>query len=450
MSVSNDHSYDSTLGGNDVRSPQYDYDAVSIPDSILDPQKAHLKYPEGGLIRRPTGTPVNGPYHENSMPNFVGSTTSETVYLITYEKSLSSRKWLVGPYCFLYMAAYVTSYFTFIQYVYAKIQTELFPEAENVTQTSPCVVNTSSPEYEKQNQVQQKSAEWGMYYGLAAGIPAIFSNIIFGSSTDKYGRKFLFFLPCLGTFVRMGISVVGIYLNFDLKYHLIGYVAEGITGQMFTMLLVCFTYAADLTAADGKLRSFAITTIELSIGIAVTIVSFSTGYFIQYTGFFYPMLSAGIMIAASFCIVLFIPESFPEEKRNPADSVVDKLKTAYDLFFGVFNRGRRWMYNILMVILFLTLFTTFGRSSVEPLYQLDSPFCWSPEKLGYFGALKSALQQMIGMGMIRPMQIIMTDETIAILGCGSYAAAYILEGVATTDTFMYIGKTPLLSCCTMN
>lgn len=434
----------------EIDAPQCDYDAVSINGPVIEPKnmykvvyRSSTETPVGGSYYDTTETPVGGPYYDTSLPNLVGSTNSaatDTVYLIKYEPSLSYRKWLVGPYCFLYMAAYITSYFTFTQYVYAKIQKDTFPDVTSFNVSGTCTANTSSDDYVKQTTVQQKAAIWTLYYSLAAGIPAIFSNIVFGSSTDKYGRKFLFFLPCIGTFVRMAISVLGIYFNFDLKFHLIGYFAEGLTGQLFTMLQVCFIYVADITSADGKARSFGITMIELSIGIAVSAFSFSTGYFIQAYGFFYPMLSAGIMVGSSVILVLFVPETFPKEKRSSSESTLVKLKTAFDLFFGSFNRGRRWMYNTLISIFALTMFTVFGRGSVEPLYQLNAPFCWSPEKLGYYGALRSFLQQTFGMGMIKLLQIIMSDEAIAMFGCVSFSGAYILEGLAKTDTALYIGK----------
>ncbi|XP_060575998.1 lysosomal proton-coupled steroid conjugate and bile acid symporter SLC46A3-like [Ruditapes philippinarum] len=410
---------------------QCDYDTVSIPGSILE-QKVRIH------DRRSIDTPVGGSYYESSLPNLAESVNSNSVYLVKYEPSFSARKWLVGPYCFLYMAAYITSYFTFIQYVYAKIQKDLFPDVTSFNVSGTCNSNLSSEDYKKQTLVQQHAANWTMYYSLAAGIPAILSNIILGSSTDKYGRKFLFFLPCIGTFLKTVLYVLGIHLNLDLKFYLIGYFIEGLTGQMFTMLLVSFTYVADITATNGKNRSFGITLIELSLGIAVALFSFTTGYFIQAYGFFYPMLSSGVMTTGSLITVIFIPETFPKEKRNPNESILIKLKTAYDLFFGSFNRGRRWMYNILMVTFTLTMFTVFGRSSVEPLYQLGTPFCWSPEKLGYYGGLKSLLQQMIGMGMVKLMQWIMSDEAIAMFGCLSFSAAYVMEGFARTDIIMYL------------
>lgn len=402
-----------------------DFDAVSIPGSVIE------------RYRRQKDKGIGG-----DLTNFAGSTTSDTIYLIRNEGNGNTwRKWLVGPFCFLYMAGYISSYFTFTQYMYAKVQNDMFPNVNFSDSGGDCSVNKSSVVYQDQVKVQQHASSWSMYYGLTSGIPSIFANVIFGSSTDKFGRKFLFYFPCIGTFLRMAVSVVGIYTNFDLVYFIPGYIVEGMTGTMFTMLLVCFTYVADISPEKGKRRSFFITMIELAIGMAVSIFSFATGYFIENTGFFYPMLFAGIAICAAFVTAILIPETFPPEKRDTSDSSVwGKLKTAFELFFGTTNRGRRWMYNVLLLAFAASMFSVFGRSSVEQLYQLDEPFCWSSEKIGYFGALRGVVQQAVAMGLVKVLQVAMSDVSIAILGCASFILGNVVEGLARSDAMLFTGN----------
>ena len=400
------------------------YDSVSIPGSTIERYRRH---------------PIHG---HGALENFAGSHSTDRVHLIKNQtENFSWRKWLVGPYCFLYMSAYITSYYTFAEYVYAKIQGDLFPDISYFSSNGSCNVDTNSTQYKDQLVVQEHSSKWNTYYSIASGIPAIFSNVILGSSTDKFGRKFLFFLPCVGTLVRMLVSVVGIYTNFDLAFHIIGYVIEGLTGQMFTMLIVCFTYVADITPAGGKMRSFGITMIELSIGIAITILSFTTGYFIQDYGFFYPMLSAGIMMAASFVAAFFIPETFPPAKRDHSKpKITEKLSTAFGLFFGAANTGYRWMYNVIVIAFTMTMLGVFGRSSVLPLYLLDEPFCWTSEKIGYFASFRSIVQQFIGIGMVKGLQSVLPDVSIALIGCVSFFGGNVVEGLASTDVMLYIGE----------
>lgn len=380
----------------------------------------------------------------------VSSTTSERItsklstpiHFKNHENTFSNRKWFLGPFCFLYAAAYVSSTSVFVQYIYQRIHHEMFPDI-NSFNISGC--NKSDINFKNQNAVQARASSWNMYYNLATGVPAMLASILLGSSSDKFGRKFLFFLPCIGALVKLSVCALGIYLNFNLWYFMIGFVFEGFSGYISTMLLAAYTYIADLTPPTGKQRSLGITLIELTNGIAATILSFVTGYFIQGTGYFYPMLMSAIFVFVCIFIVFLIPESFPKNKRISNESVGEKLVSAFAIFFGASNKEQRWRYNILMLIFSLTMFASFGQSSIEPLYQLDTPFCWTPEKLGYYGALSTLVQQIIGMGMIKLLQNIMSDEAIAMFGSLSYGAGYLIEGLAKTDIIMYMA--PVVGIC---
>lgn len=423
--------YGSTQGHNSLTNTQYDVDeTLNIPNSIIE-RRLSVKSPDVGSRRASA---------YKDMPNLVGYSATESVYLLSPKIHLSTRKWLIVPISFLYMAAYFSCQSVFTQYIYKRIQHQIYPDIDSFNETSVCYTNKSDPNYEKQTTVQQKASEWSMYFSLAAGVPAIFCSIIFGSSSDKYGRKLFFFLPLLGALVKMTVCVVGIYLKFDLVYFLIGFVFDGLSGYVATLLLITFTYVADITPPRGRQRSLGITLIELFNGIGITLSNFGTGYFIQDTGFFYPMLACGIAIFIALVLVIFLPESFPRDKRNPIDSVCDKLKTVSGMFFSSSNSGRRWMYHFLMLIFELTVFSQFSCTSVETLYLLNAPFCWTPEKLGYYSAVKSLMQNAVGMGLFKVLQKVMSDESIAMLGCVSYGANYVIEGLAQNDVMLYIGK----------
>ena len=349
------------------------------------------------------------------------------------------RKWLVVPVCFLYGASIVTSALVIKQFVYSKVLREKFPNITLNSTASQCHLNESDPSYALQTEAQEVSAQWMTYYGLSFGIPCVFSDLILGSYTDRLGRKFLFFLPCIALFIDIAVCAVGIYTDFALVWYIPSNILHGLSGHAFGFLLATFSYSADITK-PGKERSLGIVVIELSIGIASTGVSLTTGFFMQKYGFFWPIVSGAILAVFTILLICFMPETYPKEKRQQAASARDTMRNAFRLFFGKENYGNRWKYSVLMSIFILTIFTALGRSTVETLYQLNNPFCWDPKRLGWFMAIRSGCQQVLGMALVKPLQYIVSDETIGILGSLSLIAGFTFEGLANTDALLYAGK----------
>ncbi|KAL4223085.1 hypothetical protein ACF0H5_016560 [Mactra antiquata] len=378
-------------------------------------------------------------------PRLVGYSVSDSVYLKPRKDPIPLKIWLVLPYCFLYMAAFSMAFSTLVQYTFNRFKKELYPDVDTFNGSLHCDANSSEPDYKKQIHIQTETSNWVMYFQLASGVPAMFASVILGSSSDKFGRKFLFYLPCVGAIVRLTVCLLGIYFNFKLEYFLIGFAFDGITGYIASVLLVTFAYIADITPPKGRRRSFAIILVELSNGIATTVISFATGYFIHYTGYFYPMLTAALLVLLSFLIAFLIPETFPKEKRIVNETTLDKVTAIGNLYFTSENKGRRWMYIILSFIFILSAFTFFGMQNIEPIYQMDEPFCWGSEKIGYFGALSGFLKQVLGLGIFKLLQKSMTDEAVAMLGSFSMAASAILEGNASSDWMLYL--VPAVGLC---
>ena len=353
------------------------------------------------------------------------------------------RHYTVGLVSFLFLTAYNMSFFTFSQYLYKKLQIEYYP---NVTEASStiaiCVENTSSILYEIQLDTQQKAARWGIYLYLSGGITSVMANFILGGFTDRFGRKFLFILPCVGTMVRTAGAIVGIQYNFPLWYYAFGYFLEGCTGQLFSIIQVSYLYVVDITVA-GKPRSFGIVVIELVLGIGTAVPSVVTGYILQNSkSFQVPMIISGGILIATFLLVLTLPETFPKHmraKRNYS-SKMENLKDSVDLYISKKNSGRRWMYIIILIVFALTTYDLFGRIAVEGLYLLNYPFCWDPQRLGLFGAARSGAQQLLGMMTVKLFHLCVDDEMIAIIGCFSYAASFVMEAFATTDAMVFGGN----------
>ncbi|WAR18388.1 RGPA1-like protein [Mya arenaria] len=146
------------------------------------------------------------------------------------------------------------------------------------------------------------------------------------------------------------------------------------------------------------------------------------------------------ILGFTFLLVIALPETYTNEIRSKRTytSRLENIKDSYSLFVSKENTGKRWMYIITLAVFSLTTYDVFGRVTVEGLYLLNYPFCWDPSELGAFTALRSGCQQIIGMAMIKVLHLCLNDELIAVVGCLSYGASFVLEGFATNDLMMYL------------
>ncbi|KAK3587766.1 hypothetical protein CHS0354_042726 [Potamilus streckersoni] len=356
-----------------------------------------------------------------------------------YEPAAAERTWkhwLVGPIGFLYISGFVLAFTDFSQFIHKKIQRSLYLNISAFDNLSTCDVNKSSQQYRLQTEIQEKSAEWQILIPLAGNIIAIFSNLVLGSYTDRFGRKFLFYVSCLGSLFRTTIVAVFMYFDWNLIYYIIPYAIEGITGSTSTMVQAAFIYSADITSS-GKERTFGIVLIEMAFGLGSALTGFGSGYVIEWTGYFWPSVMAAGAYLMSITIVFILPETF-KEKPTQHKSKLQTVKDAIGLYLDPKNVGKRWIYIVSIIIFFVSTISNYGSFAIEPLYQLGSPFCWTPVQIGWYTALRMLGQQVIGMFSIKLLQRCFADTVIGIIGTVCSASAYAMEGLASTDLTLYL------------
>ena len=358
----------------------------------------------------------------------------------------SYRHYMVGLVSFLYITAYNMSSLSFGHYLYEKLQREFYPNATNISST---ITICTEDAHAIQLHVQEKAAKWGIYLYLSGSLVAIISNFVLGAYTDRFGRKFLFSFPCIGTILRTSSVIIGFHFDLPLWYYAFGYFVEGCTGQAFNILQVSFLYVVDITVA-GKQRSFGIVLMELIFGMGTIVPNLATGYLHQYfNSFLWPVIVSDAILVITFLLMLTLPETFPKHLREKRkyNSNYKYLKDSVDLYVSSKNAGRRWMYIIVLVVFALTSYDLFGRIAIEGLYLLNFPLCWDPKKIGLYRAARSGAQQLIGMSLAKLFHMFMNDEMIAIIGSVSYGASFVMEAYAHNEAMMYGGRLPYLVSC---
>ncbi|XP_069118622.1 lysosomal proton-coupled steroid conjugate and bile acid symporter SLC46A3-like [Argopecten irradians] len=361
----------------------------------------------------------------------------------TDEKKMDIKRLVVLPITFLYMFSFVTAFVNVSQYEYYAIGQSIYSNwsKSSMSPSSQCQANESRLNTE-QTHVQEATAQLNIYLSLAGGIPAIFANLVFGTISDKFGRKFMFIMPTVGSFFRCIIVLIMMYLEIDVHYLLIASIIEGSFGYFLGMLQASYVYMADNTTADDR-RSFAMTLVEVSLGLGSFLGYLLSGYFIKSVGFLWTMLfSTGLLVFCLVMIIFILPESVPSSRITAANrscsNIVKYVGNALSFYFKRAPGRTRWKYIFCVLVFFLTTLVLLGRPSVETLLQLGSPFCWDPLDIGYYGTIRSGVQQVICLLVIKLLQYCMRDEAIAILGSLSATASLVMEGFITTDASFYI------------
>ncbi|XP_045187748.2 solute carrier family 46 member 3-like isoform X2 [Mercenaria mercenaria] len=79
-----------------------------------------------------------------------------------------------------------------------------------------------------------------------------------------------------------------------------------------------------------------------------------------------------------------------------------------------------------------------GRIGTETIYQMSEPFCWSAEKVGWYGAARTIGMMVFGVGSVKVFQAFLPDVGIAIIGVLSYAVCFALTAFANNSSMLYI------------
>ncbi|XP_062609462.1 lysosomal proton-coupled steroid conjugate and bile acid symporter SLC46A3-like [Saccostrea cucullata] len=351
------------------------------------------------------------------------------------------RHYLAGPILLLHLFASTVSLNTVGLYVPMFISKKLYPmRTIPISTGSICTDNETEASPESQA-IQKEAAEFNTYVSLVSGIPAIISNLLLGTLSDRFGRIFLFLTPAIGEFINKTVELFCIYYNLDINYILIGSTIEGLMGGYLALMSASFSYIADMTE-NNKQRSVAIVFLEMSIGIGVVAARFSTGYFIQATDYIWPQLTACCIYALLILVIVFV---LPETRTPKSDSkllsktsCLNQIGTTFSFYISKTYKGERWKYNTCMFIFFTTGINVFGKVAVDTLYQISQPFCWGSVQVGLYGALTGLFQNVICMGMIKVLHLCLSDEGVSILGSISGIAGFMVTAFASTDLMLYL------------
>ncbi|ESN98126.1 hypothetical protein HELRODRAFT_177365 [Helobdella robusta] len=205
--------------------------------------------------------------------------------------------------------------------------THNFSLFDNTSDVDPCRSNSSSPEYAFNQRNQWMTSYYFILRTIVWVAPAIVSNLVLGSASDKLGRKWVFVPPVLGGFV-MSVALIFItYFKASIFYLLPFDILVGFSGSFGCILLASNAYVMEQTTSKNRLFRLAILQLFYMTGGSVS--PFIMGPLVTYVGPVLTMLiSSSVSLLSLLYCLFFVPKK--KEAINSGISSVDADENLID------------------------------------------------------------------------------------------------------------------------
>lgn len=269
-----------------------------------------------------------------------------------------------------------------------------------------------------------RAAYWvGLFGTVFALIQFVFSPIQ-GSLSDRYGRRPVILLSCLG----LGLDFVLMAVVDTLPLLLIGRIISGITAASFT---TANAYIADITPPEQRAKSFGMIGAAFGVGFVVGPL---IGAYLGEVDLRLPFwFAAGLALLNFFYGLFVLPESLPKEKRtarfdwahaNPFGSLM--LLKRYPQVFG------------LAAVVFIANMAHYVYPSIFVLFA-DYQYHWGLREVGWVLLVVGVCNIIVNVGLIGRVVARLGERRTLLLGLGCGVVGFVIYGLADVGTLFLIG-----------
>ncbi|RUS84778.1 hypothetical protein EGW08_007462 [Elysia chlorotica] len=303
--------------------------------------------------------------------------------------------------------------------------------------SSPCHKDNSSSTAHA-DAIQSKASQKILYYTLSASIPSLFACLFAGGYSDTFGRRPLLLIVILTGAVKILLISIIIKLSLPTWLFYVAYVIDGLSGSWTILFAMLVSSIAD-TNQDKKDRAFWVAVLGCAISIVGAILLVLTGVLIDKLGFFAAAMMGTVSVWLAFLLAFFLfPETFHPPKDKKFKGLYSVRKIANYFFFGgsLTDRLRLW---VCLFIFMLTIVPQLCLITIDTLYLLHRPFCWTHSSIGTYSGVRMAGTFFIGMVLLRLFQNCCQPEILAMVGLMFRVASFVLESEAKKFWHMIIG-----------
>ena len=234
------------------------------------------------------------------------------------------------------------------------------------------------------------SSEWNMYMSLVDYLPATIMILVYGSYSDRIGRRLALITPVIGSICTILVQMAIVFFDLPVWCFLFC-VVEYFFGGFYLIITGCFAYLADTVPEEKRASRMAI--LDAIILATAAVGSVLVGYLIDLLGYFIPYAFCLVGKLATLVYTLFF---IPETVRKPPggsvrlSQVFQKIKSGIKICLVDNGKGRRVSINLLLLTYLIA--EVMSTSSVMTLFEMNTPLCWNSVLIGYFGAASDVIK----------------------------------------------------------
>lgn len=268
------------------------------------------------------------------------------------------------------------------------------------------------------------AAYWVGAFAFAFSLVQFFSAPIQGALSDRFGRRPVILVSCLG----LGLDFVFMALAPNLAWLFVGRIISAATSASFT---TANAYIADVTAPENRAKSFGMIGAAFGLGFIIgPLLGGVLGDIDHRLPFWF---SAGLALL-NFAYGLFVlPESLPEEKRTPTFD----WQHAKPLGGVAMLRQYPQIWGLVAVV-FIANFAHYVYPSTFVLFA-DASFGWKEKQAGYVLAVVGVLSVIVNVLLVGRLVKAFGERRAVMFGLACGTLGFLVYGLAGSGWMFMLG-----------
>ena len=258
---------------------------------------------------------------------------------------------------------------------------------------------------------ESKAAYWVGIFGSAFSLVQVFAAPIQGALSDRFGRRPVILLSCLG----LGIDFIFMALAPNLAWLFVGRMIAAVTAASFT---TANAYVADVTDPEHRAKSFGL--IGAAFGVGFVFGPLLGGVLGEIDLRLPFWVSAGLALVNFLYGLFVLPESLPKEKRSA------RFDWAHARPLGSVHLLRRhpaiWG---LVAVVFLANFAHYVYPSTFVLFA-DVRYDWNARETGYVLFAVGILSAIVNAVLVGKLVKALGERRTVLLGLGCGVVGFLV------------------------